>query len=271
MGWIYESIFCTIKGKKWENRGFLFGPVCPIYGAGGVGITGIADLIAYYTDSDFVWWQIFLVAFFGSIVLEYSTSWALEKLFHAYWWDYSNMPLNINGRVCFPYSVCFGLAGLLVIYGIAPFTKFITGWISPILYELFALLFMGIVSVDAAITVSALTDFARTVTNMQENFNERMEGFVSDIQKKRETEEKTEDDSTQSGILERTFGIEEKKRALKANAENAIDSMGALKKAALGRAQGFKYPKIENKYIDTFAETLKSKLVKKKPDKTQKK
>lgn len=71
----------------------------------------------------------------GSIVLEYGTSWALEKLFHAYWWDYSSMPLNINGRVCFPYSVGFGVAGLIVVYFIAPFTKFITGWMSPIWYE----------------------------------------------------------------------------------------------------------------------------------------
>lgn len=52
----------------------------------------------------------------GSIVLEYGTSWAFEKLFHAYWWDYSSMPLNINGRVCFPYSVGFGVAGLIVVY-----------------------------------------------------------------------------------------------------------------------------------------------------------
>ena len=94
--------------KKWENRGFLYGPLCPIYGAGGVAITAIADFISAHTDATFTWWQIFLVAFLGSIVLEYGTSWALEKLFHAYWWDYSSMPLNINGRVCFPYSVGFG-------------------------------------------------------------------------------------------------------------------------------------------------------------------
>ena len=119
MGWIYESIYCTIRAKKWENRGFLYGPLCPIYGAGGVAITAIADLISAHTDATFTWWQIFLVAFLGSIVLEYGTSWALEKLFHAYWWDYSSMPLNINGRVCFPYSVGFGVAGLIVVYFIA--------------------------------------------------------------------------------------------------------------------------------------------------------
>ena len=51
MGWIYESIYCTIRAKKWENRGFLYGPLCPIYGAGGVAITAIADLISAHTDA----------------------------------------------------------------------------------------------------------------------------------------------------------------------------------------------------------------------------
>ena len=53
MGWIYESIYCTIRAKKWENRGFLYGPLCPIYGAGGVAITAIADLISAHTDATF--------------------------------------------------------------------------------------------------------------------------------------------------------------------------------------------------------------------------
>ena len=185
MGWIYESIYCTIRAKKWENRGFLYGPLCPIYGAGGVAITAIADFISAHTDATFTWWQIFLVAFLGSIVLEYGTSWALEKLFHAYWWDYSSMPLNINGRVCFPYSVGFGVAGLIVVYFIAPFTKLITGWMSPIWYEFFSLLLMGFLAVDTAITVSALTDFSRTIVNLQNNFNTYMDEVVEEVKERK--------------------------------------------------------------------------------------
>ena len=67
MGWIYESIYCTIRAKKWENRGFLYGPLCPIYGAGGVAITAIADFISAHTDATFTWWQIFLVAFWEAL------------------------------------------------------------------------------------------------------------------------------------------------------------------------------------------------------------
>ena len=63
-------------------------------------------------------YRIFLICFFGSIVLDYTTSWALEKLFHAYWWDYSDVICNINGRVCLPASIGFGLAGILVFYAL---------------------------------------------------------------------------------------------------------------------------------------------------------
>lgn len=249
MGWIYESIYCTIRAKKWANRGFLYGPMCPIYGAGGVGITAIADIIEIHTTLTFEWWQIFLVAFFGSIILEYGTSWALEKMFHAYWWDYSDKPLNVNGRICLPYSIAFGVAGLLVVYIIAPFTKFMTSWMTPVLYEFFSLLFMGVISVDTAITVSALTDFSRTIIRMQTTFNSYMDGIVAEVQeKRREVEEKSEEK-----LAERT-------RSIRTSADTFLDSMGVVKKQALNRAKGFRNPKIDRKYMDAFTEGLKDKI-----------
>lgn len=265
MGWIYESMYCTIKGGKWENRGFLYGPIVPIYGVGASALVGVGELINRYIGG-YTWWQIFLIGYVGSIVLEYSTSWVLEKLFHAYWWDYSNKPLNINGRVCFPYSVGFGVAGLLVVYVIAPFTKSITGWMSPIWYEFFSLVFMGLVSIDTAITVSALTDFSRTIVTMQQNFNTYMDEFVAEVQeRKREADEKAEEKAEEKS-QERAAFIEElkKRRRIKAGTERMLDSMGALKKSALNRAQGFRNPKVENKYFETFTESLRERLSKKK-------
>lgn len=55
------------SGQKMGNRGFLYGPLCPIYGAGGVAITAIADFISAHTDATFTWWQIFLVAFWEAL------------------------------------------------------------------------------------------------------------------------------------------------------------------------------------------------------------
>ncbi len=177
MGWVYETIFCTIKGGRWENRGFLYGPVCPIYGTGAV----IVSVIIEETIGKGIAisaWQIFIISVIGSAVLEYVTSWGLEKLFHATWWDYSKLPLNLHGRISLFTSLGFGLAGMLIFYVIAPFTDNILGHITSIMIEFFALCFVFIFAVDLTLTVSALMHFDRLVVRMEDNFNRRMEAIV---------------------------------------------------------------------------------------------
>ena len=247
MGWIYESIFCTVKSGSWQNRGFLYGPVCPIYGVGAATIMALVDWYAGQNQGqmNYTWWQVFLVAFFGSIVLEYVTSWGLEKLFHAYW---SDVPLNINGRVCFPASVGFGVAGLLVIYVIAPATKDATQWITPILMELFSLIFMALLAADATLTVSALTGFERNVAAMEEALNQHMEQFVSTVQQKSQAAgEVLEEKKLAAGevLEEKKLAAserlaEERMRFTKERLESITKRMGSGHRAALNRVKGFK-------------------------------
>ncbi|MBC8572910.1 putative ABC transporter permease [Jingyaoa shaoxingensis] len=239
MGWIYESIFCTVKSGSWQNRGFLYGPVCPIYGVGAATIMALVDWYAGQNQGqvNYTWWQVFLVAFFGSIVLEYVTSWGLEKLFHAYWWDYSDVPLNINGRVCFPASVGFGVAGLLVIYVIAPATKDATQWITPILMELFSLIFMALLAADATLTVSALTGFERNVAAMEEALNQHMEQFVSTVQQKSQAAGEVLGEK-KLAASERL--AEERMRFTKERLESITKRMGSGHRAALNRVKGFR-------------------------------
>ena len=93
VGWIYESTLCSVRAHKFINRGFLNGPYCPIYGWGAV-----LDILILGKVQNPV-----LLFFLGAIVtcsLEYFTSYIMEKLFHARWWDYSKRKFNINGRVC---------------------------------------------------------------------------------------------------------------------------------------------------------------------------
>ncbi len=223
LGWIYETIFCTIKASKWDNRGFLFGPILPIYGVGGAILTILSDMLSGgLVVYNYTWWQVFLISFFGSIILEYVTSWALEKMFHAYWWDYSNMPLNINGRVCLPYSICFGVAGLLIVYIMVPFIKDITSWISPLGYELSALIFMSIMSMDIAFTVSALTDFENSVMAMEEALNAQMDSFVeAAIDKAPKNLLMTMSNATRHAIL-RVKGFTDSKKVNLIHMENAL-------------------------------------------------
>ena len=84
VGWLIECTFCTIRDHHWHNRGFLYGPLCPIYGTGAVMAMAIFSLLpSAGIGGDYPLWQIFLICAAGSAVLEYVTSWILEKCFHA--------------------------------------------------------------------------------------------------------------------------------------------------------------------------------------------
>jgi len=177
MGWIYESVYCTIRKRKWENRGFLYGPICPIYGVGAIMISAVA----YFFDRSglaLTPWHIYFISVVGSAFLEYITSWTLEKIFHAIWWDYSHLPLNIHGRVSLFTSLGFGAGGLLIVYVIIPLTATAMKCVSPILTEFWALFLLFIFAVDFTLTVVALLHFDRIVTQAESNFNQNMATFV---------------------------------------------------------------------------------------------
>lgn len=114
-GWIMESVGDTIRKKKFVNRGFLIGPYCPIYGCG---VLLITILLQKYND-DII--ATFFLALLICGALEYMTSYIMEKIFKARWWDYSTRKFNINGRICLETLIPFGIAGCLIIYIINPF------------------------------------------------------------------------------------------------------------------------------------------------------
>ena len=114
-GWIMEITLQLVQKHKFADRGFLIGPYCPIYGVGGLLITICLTRIISYPIA------LFCVAIVVCAVLEYLTSYIMEKIFHARWWDYSENKFNINGRICLETIIPFGLLGLLLIYVINPF------------------------------------------------------------------------------------------------------------------------------------------------------
>lgn len=114
IGYTMEVIKCSINTKKLVNRGFLFGPICPIYGVGFVLITWL--LSKYQNDLVIL----FLMGALITSAVEYYTSYILELIFHNRWWDYSYRKDNINGRICLKNSVLFGIGSCLVIRVINP-------------------------------------------------------------------------------------------------------------------------------------------------------
>ena len=115
LGWILEGAEQIIQRKKLVNRGFLIGPYCPIYGWGGLAITII---LKKYLDDPLA---LFLFALLICAVLEYLTSYVMEKLFKARWWDYSSKKFNINGRICLEMIIPFGILGMIISYITNPF------------------------------------------------------------------------------------------------------------------------------------------------------
>ena len=115
MGWCMEVTLKLLESRKFVNRGFLIGPYCPIYGYGAILITFLLE--KYINDVI----TLFIMAILVCGILEYTTSYLMEKIFKARWWDYSQNKFNINGRVCLETIIPFGLLGLLIMYVTNPF------------------------------------------------------------------------------------------------------------------------------------------------------
>ena len=171
LGWVWESIYCTAKEKKWADRGFLFGPICPIYGSCVVVASAVFSSIDVLRSPDFPIWGIFILCYIGSAVAEFATSWVLEKRFNARWWDYSELPLNIQGRICVPVSIAFGLAGVAVVKFLIPAIEGVHEIVSPVVYEVLAIILAAIFGADFALTEASLSALLKDVKQMHEEFN----------------------------------------------------------------------------------------------------
>ncbi len=175
LGWIWESIYCTIREKNWADRGFLFGPICPIYGSSTVITSIIFSVVPKLSDPAFPLWAVFLICAFGSAVAEYTTSWVLEKRFHARWWDYNDMPLSINGRICVPATMGFGIAGIFIVRYLIPAVSRMHVFIPGAVYEVMAILFAMVLGADIALTEASLSSLLKKVEDMHAEFNEKAE------------------------------------------------------------------------------------------------
>lgn len=123
LGWCTEVVYAAAVSGKFVNRGFLCGPVCPIYG---FGMVAVLTLLRPVQDN-------LLLLFLGSVVLttvlEFLVGWLTETLLHERLWDYSNVPFNIKGYVCLKFSLAWGLGCLLLIKVIHPVLMKPIGWI----------------------------------------------------------------------------------------------------------------------------------------------
>ena len=162
VGWVSEVLYVGIFHEhKFVNRGFLYGPICPVYGFGGVVILLLPPSL-YNT-----WIPLFFASMILCTAVEYLVSWIMEKMFHARWWDYSHYKFNINGRICLLNSVLFGFMGLGVIHFVYPYMLAFLNWLGDFVTKTSADIIGIGLGIDMVATIRKLVDFSATVEKIK--------------------------------------------------------------------------------------------------------
>lgn len=162
LGWCAEVAFAAVHKGIFINRGFLNGPVCPIYG---VGMLVVATLLWGLRSN-------LILLFLGSAglttVLEYATGWILEKFFHDKWWDYSDKPFNVKGYICLEFTILWGLAAAFIVGAVHPFVFILIKKTPFVLGVILMAVFLAAFVTDLVITVTALAKLPKKLNAMLE-------------------------------------------------------------------------------------------------------
>lgn len=161
LGWICEVIYCSIPAKRFINRGFLKGPICPVYGFG-------AMFVIYIITSLNIKSPILIFIFSGIIasIIEFIADLMLEYVFHTRLWDYSNRKFNIKGRVCLLNSTLFSILSLVLMSFIHPIIMSYIKMLSNRAIIITVLICMLLLIIDISRTVSEVINLNTTLKNM---------------------------------------------------------------------------------------------------------
>ena len=179
LGWVMEVIVVIPREKKFINRGFLIGPWCPIYGTGTVLMILLLD--KYKNDIP----ALFVMATVLCSILEYLTSYIMEKVFKARWWDYSDRKFNLEGRICLSNAMAFGILGFLVVKIITPAILNVIDKLSINEIYIIAFIFWLIMLIDFIYSCKAMFKFKNvTFALKKDNTREITEKVKAELIKK---------------------------------------------------------------------------------------
>ena len=160
-GWVLETVTFALRDGTFVKRGFLFGPVCPIYGTAAV----ILSLLLYGKVNNI--FLLFLLCFFICGTLEYVTHFLMEKLFHAMWWDYSGRKFNLKGRVYLMGLIGFGIGGVIILKLIQPLVEKMTDALPPTALYIICFVLYSIALVDISLTLADLKNVVKMLKSIQ--------------------------------------------------------------------------------------------------------
>ncbi len=160
LGWCVEVAFAAFKNGCFVNRGFLNGPICPIYGFGLI----VVVLLLRPLQGNL--WLLFAGSCLITTLIELVTGFLLERIFHAKWWDYSDMPLNIGGYVCLLFSLIWGVACMAIVLWIHPPIYGLVCRLPKLLACILDGLFGAALAVDLVATVATIRKLSRRLARI---------------------------------------------------------------------------------------------------------
>ena len=180
-GWIWESCYVSVRKRRWVNRGFMHGPMLPIYGSGAIVV--LISTIGVRENTGLM----FLMGMLGATVLEYITGAVMERIFHVRYWDYSNQKLNVNGYICVSSSLCWGCFSVLLVKVIhVPVEEFVLD-IPLAVSEWAAFLLSVVAAVDLTQSFNEAMDMKRILVQLEESREQmrRMQEKIKTVSEER--------------------------------------------------------------------------------------
>lgn len=160
IGWIMETCYCSFLERKYVARGFLYGPICPIYGV------GVLLMILFFKPLTGNPVLFYITAVVVMSAWEYLVGWFLETTTHVKYWDYSHIKYNLHGRICLPISLTWGVLSYIVIYWIHPHTEALFAQIAPWLSYVLCGAAIGVLISDATLTIRQLALIAKLTKSL---------------------------------------------------------------------------------------------------------
>ena len=161
IGWCLEVVYAAVSTGQLVNRGFLNGPVCPIYGFGMIIVLFLLTPLQHSL----------LLLYIGGVILpstlELAGGWALYKLYHTRWWDYSDYPFNIGGYICLEFSLLWGVGTLIVMKMVHPVIAGLIEMIPPLVGLILMILLYAVYAADTIATAFAASDLARDLDALE--------------------------------------------------------------------------------------------------------
>ena len=213
LGWCTEVAYATTKQRKFVNRGFLNGPICPIYG---VGVTVVVYFLTPYKDNLIL---LYVLSTVLVTVLEGLTGYLMDKIFHHKWWDYTNQLLNIGGYVCLIFSLVWGVACVLIVRVIHPVIHKILTFIPHTLGLIMLAVLEICIFVDLYVTAAGIL-----------KLNHQLEAMAKIAAELHEISDKL-GENIHEGMMDTMEATEERRRKLEAATE------GSRRKLSEGRTR----------------------------------